>query len=338
MRTKGITLSVASVLAVAVVELLSVGPASAAPALARATLTVEAATTAPATSTMPQSAVRTCAAAAKSSTFTAATRLDWCAAFSVILTVYEDDEPVGTATVAQVDYASWKVSSRTWNKTNQLFSEVDSTGVLVGEVVTVTALSSCSKGCKITSGHSYILAIPESPAVGEKKVGVTSPGKATVTSHLKTTWEYEADGLPAVPPAEETTVGVRCDSQHGYRYASGCANPSYTPTYVLSSAAYPAIAKFDKAELAKHPSWKTLTRVSPVRTSANRRVVCKGFKPVSKTDSCDEFPYASTAQGGKGAAREHVNVTENKAQGANLGAFYNANRLFYGEKFHVLVS
>jgi hypothetical protein len=35
---------------------------------------------------------------------------------------------------------------------------------------------------------------------------------------------------------------------------------------------------------------------------------------------------------------EHVNITENKAQGANLGGFYNANRLHYGEKFHVEVS
>jgi hypothetical protein len=33
-----------------------------------------------------------------------------------------------------------------------------------------------------------------------------------------------------------------------------------------------------------------------------------------------------------------VTEHENESQGNNLGAFYNANRLFYGEKFHVKIS
>jgi hypothetical protein len=54
----------------------------------------------------------------------------------------------------------------------------------------------------------------------------------------------------------------------------------------------------------------------------------QALKPTSRTDSCDEFPYASTAQGGKGAARKAVNKKENNSQGGNLVGFYNANRLF----------
>ena len=74
-------------------------------------------------------------------------------------------------------------------------------------------------------------------------------------------------------------MGVRCDSIYpGYRYRAGCANPSFTPTYVLSSSRYPDIAKFDKAEIAKHPSWATLTRVSPAQQKKNRAVACKGFR------------------------------------------------------------
>jgi hemoglobin-like flavoprotein len=71
--------------------------------------------------------------------------------------------------------------------------------------------------------------------------------------------------------------------------------------------------------------------------SLSRAVACKGFKP-PPGKSCDEFPYASTSQGGAGAARTAVNKTENSSQGGNLVGFYNANRLFYGEKFHVKVS
>lgn len=292
---------------------------------------------APVMSQIPQSFKSTCDAAAKSHSFTAATRLDWCTAFGTVQTVLMNEKPIGTATVDQVDYASWKVSSRRWNDAVQVFTEVDSTGELIGEPVGVTAVSTCRAGCRITSGHTFTLVVPETPAVATEKVGVTSPGTATVTSRLKTTWAYTAMEIPAVPTLDSTTVGVRCDSQPGYRYPAGCANPSFTPTYVLSSARYPSIAKFDKAQLARHPRLRTLTRATPQQTGANRKAACKGFKPRNRNDSCDEYPYASTVQGGHGAAQEHVNKRENKAQGGNLVGFYNANRLHYGEKFHIEV-
>jgi Deoxyribonuclease NucA/NucB len=207
--------------------------------------------------------------------------------------------------------------------------------VLEGQPLTVTGTSTCY-ACAITSNGSYTLPVPAYPVYSEKDPGVTSKGTATATGQLTTSWVYEGDAL-AFPPLTETTVGVRCDSQKGYKYPAGCANPSYTPTYVISSSTYPDIAKFDKAQIAGHPSWATLTRVSPAQADKNRSVACKGFKP-PPGKSCDEFPYASTSQGGAGAARTAVNKKENSSQGGNLVGFYNANRLFYGEKFHVKVS
>jgi hypothetical protein len=330
-----------SVLVTATFGLLMAGPAGAASAATRASLTIEKLpASAVAGRGIPDSFTSTCDAAAASPTFTAATRLDWCAAFAAVITVYVNDEPTGTATIDQVDYASWKVSSRTWNLTNQIFSEIATaaTGDLIGQPVTIDAASTCSSGCSVTSNGSYIVVAPDYPTEAQENVGVDSPGTATVTGQLTTAWTYTAIGLTAVPPLSETTVGVRCDSQKGYRYPDGCANPSYTPTYELSAAKYPQVAKFDKAQLAKHPSWATLTRVSPTQAKANRKVACKGFKKKDPTDSCDEFPYASTSQGGAGAAQEHVEISENKAQGGNLLGFYNSNRLFYGEEFNIIVS
>jgi hypothetical protein len=329
----------ASILTAAALGLLSAGPASAASAGTRAGFTIERLPAhALATLEVPSSETSTCLAALLSPTFRAATRLDWCAAFATVLIVTVDDEVVGTATIDQDDYASWKVSSRTWNPTIQTFSEVDATGELEDQPLAVDGLSTCTSGCHVTSNGNYVLIVPVGPAVAHRDVGVDSPGKATVTGQLTTEWLYSALGLAFLPEIRMTTVGVRCDSQTGYKYPAGCANPSFTPTYVLSSADYPNIAKFDKAQLVKHPSWSTLTRVSPTQASANRRVACKGFHRRSPADSCDEFPYATTSQGGKGAVQEHVNVTENKAQGGNLGGFYNANRLHYGEKFHIKVT
>lgn len=318
---------------------LSAGPASAASTGTQVKVTVEKLPArALGTLKIPASEASTCATAARALTFTAATRLDWCAAFASLLTVTVNGKVVGTAAVNQDDYASWKVSSRTWNPTSQTFSEVESSGELKGQPLAVDGLSTCTPGCHITSNGNYVLVVPVGPAVARKDVGVNSPGKATVTGRLTTEWLYSALGLAFLPETRMTTVGVRCDSQPGYRFPAGCANPGFTPTYVLSSARYPDVAKFDKAQLARHRTWSTLTRVSPKQATTNRRVACRGFRRRSRTDSCDEFPYATTSQGGRGSAVEHVNITENKAQGANLGGFYNANRLHYGEKFHVKVS
>lgn len=337
MKSKMTAAGVAFALAAATLG-LAAGPASAASG-PRATATIE---------RLPGSAVpwagpagtpppATCVKAQTSPTFTAAGRLDWCAVFVAVLTVYEGNKPVGSADIGQTDYASWKVSSRTWNPTRQVFSEEDSSGVLMGQPLTVTGDSACSGGCTVTSNASYTVDVPHYPVFSEKDPGVTSMGTATVNGRLATSWVYEGDGL-TFPPLSESTVTVRCDSQQGYKYPAGCANPSFTPTYILSASRYPDIAKFDKAQIAKHPSWSTLTRVSPSQADKNRAAACKGFKKRNPTDSCDEFPYASTAQGGAGAAQEHVNVSENKGQGGNLGGFYNANRLFYGENFHIKIS
>jgi hypothetical protein len=122
-KLKAGTIGAASVLAAATLGLSMTGPASAASAGIHLRITIE---------KLPASAVAwadapaspapaTCVAAQQSPTFTAASRLDWCAVFDAVLTVYEGTTPVGSADVGQTDYASWKVSSRTWNPTRQDF-------------------------------------------------------------------------------------------------------------------------------------------------------------------------------------------------------------------------
>ena len=142
----------------------------------------------------------TCVAAQNSPTFTAAGRHDWCAVFVAILTVYQGTKEVGQADVDQTDYASWKVSSRTWNPTRQVFGEVGTgSGVLKGQPLTVTGTSSCSGGCTVTSNKTYTLPVPHYPYYSEKDPGVTSQGTATVTGSLTTSWVYTGDGLTFPP-------------------------------------------------------------------------------------------------------------------------------------------
>ncbi|KAL1957772.1 hypothetical protein VTO42DRAFT_5490 [Malbranchea cinnamomea] len=52
-------------------------------------------------------------------------------------------------------------------------------------------------------------------------------------------------------------------------------------------------------------------------------------------DSCDEFPFASTKEGGKGAQLRCVPRKENSSEGGQLSRFYK--KLSNGEKFNVAI-
>ena len=52
-------------------------------------------------------------------------------------------------------------------------------------------------------------------------------------------------------------------------------------------------------------------------------------------DSCDEFPFASTQEGGKGAILRCVDRSENSSEGGQLRAFYRS--LNDGDEFGILM-
>ena len=58
--------------------------------------------------------------------------------------------------------------------------------------------------------------------------------------------------------------------------------------------------------------------------SRNRYAACGGAGAPSGL-SCDEYPFASTRQGGKGAKISYVPKRENYSQGGQLSAFYRKN-------------
>jgi len=265
----------ASVLMAGGLVLSGIAPASAATAGTELTLSIK---QLPAsvfdTAKVPSNELGTCLAALGSKATTAATRLDWCSNFAGVITLInlKTGKVEGTATMAFIDYASWKVSSRTWNPVIQEISESAATGALADVKFVADGASTCTSGCHVTSNANYTVNVPRDPTWVEKKVGVDSPGSAAVIGALTTKWTFAG----VLSSASRTTVGVRCDSRTGYKYLNGCANPSYTPTYNLDSGKYPDIAKFDKAQIAKHPAWATLTRVSATssRPSGSRQMPC----------------------------------------------------------------
>jgi len=82
-----------------------------------------------------------------------------------------------------------------------------------------------------------------------------------------------------------------------------------------------------------------LHRASARQGRANRRLACADFPPPVQPDDpeCDEYPFATTREGGRGASIAPVPPVENRRQGGALSAFYAKERVRVGDPFLVVV-
>src|SRR5262245_22494595 len=69
----------------------------------------------------------------------------------------------------------------------------------------------------------------------------------------------------------------------------------------------------------------------------NRRAALKGKKKAGTGKSLDEFPFASTTQGGKGASVAAIPRSEQNAQGGKMSSFYQNSGVKNGQSFTVVV-
>jgi hypothetical protein len=104
----------------------------------------------------------------------------------------------------------------------------------------------------------------------------------------------------------------------------------------------PAIAAHIVAAQRSDPAWRVLCRngLNPNvdEPKANRRVsICGRVRAPRAGESCDEYPFASTYEGGEYASFAIVPVAENDLQGRQLSAFYWAHGVQAGDTFLVVV-
>jgi hypothetical protein len=78
----------------------------------------------------------------------------------------------------------------------------------------------------------------------------------------------------------------------------------------------------------------TFTRVSAKVRDANRAA---NLRLYTGSTSMDEFPFASTAEGGPGAYLTQVSIAEQRAQGSLLSAFYRLNGIQTGDPFGIWI-
>lgn len=79
-----------------------------------------------------------------------------------------------------------------------------------------------------------------------------------------------------------------------------------------------------------------LTRTTnKTKIETNRNLACKGF---CGEGSPDEYPFASTYEGGRGAQIQGVPIQEQRIQGGVLGRFYQNYDIRDGDRFRVIVN
>jgi hypothetical protein len=105
------------------------------------------------------------------------------------------------------------------------------------------------------------------------------------------------------------------------------------PVLVVHARRTPAIAAHIRAaQAAGKPA--ILHRLVPVPPD-RRPGACRGWRGPG---SCDESPFASTAEGGPGKASiASVPLREQRRQGGDLAGFYRRQRIGNGDPFVVVV-
>jgi hypothetical protein len=101
----------------------------------------------------------------------------------------------------------------------------------------------------------------------------------------------------------------------------------------ISAGRYPELAEnITHAQKAGHPS--ILTHGG--NSAANRAGALEGvpnIRPLSR----DEYPFASSLEGGAGSWVGHVPVSQQNAQGAILKNFFKQNNVQSGDQYRVII-
>ncbi|KAL3836379.1 hypothetical protein ACJMK2_021812 [Sinanodonta woodiana] len=86
-------------------------------------------------------------------------------------------------------------------------------------------------------------------------------------------------------------------------------------------------------KMNKPRSLQRITNTNQIKK--NRQAACGKSKCKGKKNSCDEYPFASTSQGGAGATIMCVALSENNSQGGQLNVFYRKKSVGNNDWFYM---
>lgn len=107
------------------------------------------------------------------------------------------------------------------------------------------------------------------------------------------------------------------------------AKKAKKPTVTFRKSDFPNIAPHIKAS---QPPVTLHRETDPAEIRRHRQAACGGF---TGPGSCDEYPFASSKEGGAGARVKGVPLSEQRKQGGTLSSFYQREGLGDGDAFTV---
>lgn len=160
----------------------------------------------------------------------------------------------------------------------------------------------------------------------------------------KCSTSYKVGGYTGVASSFVTPAGIAKQGGttigksfvNGGKGIWGKITPSKYPTIEYSRTKFPFIAE-NIYQAQKSGAPKVLTKISGKQASENRKNSLRGIPASPKGMSRDEYPFASSKEGGKGARVMDVPISEQHSQGGTMRAFYNKNNIKDGDKFRVRV-
>lgn len=209
-------------------------------------------------------------------------------------------------------------------------------GMMVGLSVT------CGQFCTAFTNFTN----PVQGIVGGSLGGAISYSDSPVLiDSTKSTYTLTATGpfIPGVGVTQSQTY--RCDTVIGI--AGGCVNPGYWPI-LTTMINLPTISQNIRNVQSSGPHHYgkmaggfPLTR-SDTSQTANNNAACPPAGTQPPNTSCDEYPFASTAQGAATSQKPDWGSvwapnSEQNSQGGFISSFYQANRVLNGDAFWVQV-
>ncbi|WP_433337831.1 NucA/NucB deoxyribonuclease domain-containing protein [Spirillospora sp. CA-294931] len=222
---------------------------------------------------------------------------------------------------------------------------------VVSAVGTVAGLSDIINAHCASSGRAAGPTSAAGQAWSGKITFTNSVGKGRrhVSNALFVSTPVLASGGSSSAGGGRSSTTVRCDDELGSQ-RPGCVLNAVTPT--VSMAGLPKIAKNIRGIQTRggygvpgdhQRALHRITRKASI--TGNRRAVCArkitGPPPKPKM-SCDEYPFASTKEGGTALSGMHrgwawVPIGEQSSQGGILSSFYQDQRVLNDDAFWVKV-
>lgn len=269
------------------------------------------------TTAQPKSLAATAAAAAASCSVTPGNysyeRFSYCVSGVNVLYLLRDSKgaELGRATLTVSTSASLPASGTTWSEQVTVTMTAAS-----GEVTALNAKfrAACGTGCTATKTAPWYVS---DLVLGQSLTGTvtysSSPAAGAVAQFLTSYKMYvTSPGATAIDPnaSWDNPRKIRCDNAVGGTSTAGCVIPSITPVVPMdtrTSGQGAAVAAYVWAQHYLDDHWgrdKLLTRAtSGIADRTNS--TCGSFKALSviPTDTCGEFPFAETKEGGIDGSR-----------------------------------